>query len=68
MSTTKSAPGPLLTAFDAIAAKGGDPQAIAGQQFGYIMDQIRSNALPFFQELRDDRPILQSAAAATSCS
>ena len=22
------------------------------------MDQIRSNALPFFQELRDDRPIL----------
>ena len=72
MSTTNSAPattgtpnpaGPLLTAFDAIAAKGGDPKAIAGQQFGYIMDQIRNNALPFFQELRDDRPILQSAAA-----
>jgi cytochrome P450 len=72
MSTTKSAPpttatssvaGPLLTAFDAIAAKGGDPKAIAGQQFKYIMDQIRSNAPPFFQELRDDRPILQSAAA-----
>jgi cytochrome P450 len=72
MSTTKQAPaatvapsaaGPLLTAFDAIAAKGGDPKTIAGQQFGYIMDQIRGNALPFFQELRDDRPILQSAAA-----
>ena len=72
MSTTNNAPapaavrgasGPLLTAFDAIAAKGGDPKAIAGQQFGYIMDQIRSNPLPFYQELRDDRPILQSAAA-----
>jgi cytochrome P450 len=72
MSTTKTAPaataahgaaGPLLTAFDAIAAKGGDPKAIAGQQFGYIMDQIRGNALPFFQELRDDRPILQTPAA-----
>jgi cytochrome P450 len=72
MSTTKSTPdttapsgaaGPILTAFDAIAAQGGDPQAIAGQQFKYIMDQIRSNALPFFQELRDDRPIFQTAAA-----
>jgi hypothetical protein len=55
--------GPLLTAFDAIAAKGGDPKAVAGQQFAYIMDQIRGNALPFFQELRDDRPILQTPAA-----
>jgi cytochrome P450 len=55
--------GPLLTAFDAIAATGGDPQAIARQQFAYIMEQIRSDALPFFQELRDNRPILQSAAA-----
>jgi cytochrome P450 len=55
--------GPLLTAFDAIAAKGGDPQAVAGQQFAYIMDQIRGDALPFFQELRDDRPILISPAA-----
>jgi cytochrome P450 len=72
MSTTKTAPattatsgvaGPLLTAFDAIAAKGGDPKAIAGQQFKYIMDQIRGSALPFFQELRDDRPIVQSPAA-----
>jgi cytochrome P450 len=72
MSTTKSAPatttapsaaGPLLTAFDAIAAQGGDPKVIASQQFAYIMDQIRGNALPFFQELRDDRPILQSGAA-----
>jgi cytochrome P450 len=72
MSTTNRAPastatrglaGPLLTAFDAIAAMGGDPKAIAGQQFEYIMDQIRGNALPFFQELRDDRPILQNPAA-----
>jgi cytochrome P450 len=63
MSTTNRAPGPLLTAFDAIAAKGGDPKAIAGQQFAYIIGQIRGNALPFFQELREDRPILQSAAA-----
>jgi cytochrome P450 len=71
MSTTKTEPastaaraiGPLLTAFDAIAAKGGDPKAIAGQQFAYIMNQIRGNALPFFQELRDDRPILQTPTA-----
>jgi cytochrome P450 len=71
MSTTNTAPAttatggaiwPLLTAFDAIAAQGGDPKAVAGQQVGYIMDQIRGNALPFFQELRDDRPILQSPA------
>lgn len=54
---------PILDAFDAIAAKGGDPKAIAGQQFQFIMGQIRGNALPFFKELRDDRPILQSAAA-----
>jgi cytochrome P450 len=63
MSTTNKAPGPLLTAFDAIAAKGGDPKTIAAQQFAYIMGQVRGNALPFFQELRDDRPILQSQAA-----
>jgi cytochrome P450 len=62
-TATGSAPGPLLTAFDAIAAKGGDPKAIAGLQFRYIMDQIRTNPLPFYQELRDDRPILRSAAA-----
>jgi cytochrome P450 len=51
--------GPILDAFDAIAAKGGDPKEIAGRQFQFIMEQLRSNALPFFQELRDDRPILQ---------
>ena len=62
-TATRGVAGPLLTAFDAIAAKGGDPKAIAGQQFAYIMDQIRGNALPFFQELRDDRPIFQNAAA-----
>ena len=42
---------------------GGDPKEIAGQQFQFIMEQIRGNALPFFQELRDDRPILQSPMA-----
>jgi cytochrome P450 len=55
--------GPILDAFDAIAAKGGDPKEVAGRQFQFIMEQIRSNALPFFQELRDDRPILQSPIA-----
>ena len=72
MSTTNTAPattatrgvvGPLLTAFDAIAAQGGDPKEIAGKQFQFIMEQIRGNALPFFKELRDDRPILQSPMA-----
>jgi cytochrome P450 len=52
--------GPILDAFDAIAAKGGDPKEIAGRQFQFIMEQIRGNPLPFFKELRDDRPILQS--------
>ena len=55
--------GPILEAFDAIAAKGGDPKDIAGGQFQFIMDQMRGNALPFFKELRDDRPILQSSIA-----
>ena len=55
--------GPIMEAFDAIAAKGGDPKDIAGGQFQFIMDQMRGNALPFFKELRDDRPILQSSIA-----
>lgn len=55
--------GPILGAFDAIAAAGGDPKDIAGKQFQFIMQQMRGNPLPFFQELRDDRPILQSSAA-----
>src|SRR6516164_3303877 len=55
--------GPILDAFDSIAAKGGDPQEVAGKQFQFIMEQIRGNALPFFKELRDDRPILQSPMA-----
>jgi cytochrome P450 len=32
---------------------------MAGKQFRFIMEQIRGNALPFFKELRDARPILQ---------
>jgi cytochrome P450 len=77
MTTTDNAPGPsgtintgaqnsvgpILQAFDAIAAKGGDPKAIAGEQFQFIMNQIQTNALPFFQELRDTRPILQTPMA-----
>jgi cytochrome P450 len=55
--------GPILSAFDAIAAKGGDPTQVAGAQFQFIMDQIRGDALPFFNELRESRPILQSPMA-----
>jgi cytochrome P450 len=59
----KNSTGPILSAFDGIAAKGGDPNAIAAQQFQFIMQQIEGDTLPFFQELRDDRPILQSPMA-----
>jgi cytochrome P450 len=59
----RNSASPILDAFDAIAAKGGDPKDIAGKQFQFIMDQIRGNALPFFTELRDNRPILQSPMA-----
>jgi cytochrome P450 len=59
----RNAAGPILNAFDAIAAKGGDPKEMAGKQFQFIMEQIRGDALPFFKELRDDRPILQSPMA-----
>ena len=52
-----------LSAFDAIAAKGGDPKDVAAAQFQFIMNQIEHNALPFLKELRDCRPILQSAMA-----
>ena len=55
--------GPILEAFDAIAAKGGDQKDIAGEQFQFIMNQVQGNALPFFRELRDNRPILQSLMA-----
>ena len=50
--------GPLLQGFDAIAAAGGDPKAIAAQQLAYVRQQIETNALPFFAELRQFRPIL----------
>jgi cytochrome P450 len=68
MTTTENSPNvtsvhPILDAFDAIAAAGGDPKSIAGKQFQFIMEQIRGNALPFFKELRDSRPILQSPMA-----
>jgi cytochrome P450 len=55
--------GPILAAFDAIAAAGGDAREIGSKQFQFIMEQIRGNAFPFFKELRDTRPILQSSVA-----
>ncbi len=58
-----SSPTPILDQFDAIAAKGGDPKAIASAQLQFIMGQIEGNALPFFEELRDSRPVLQSPMA-----
>lgn len=61
--TSQSSASPILDAFDAIAAQGGDPKIVAGKQFQFIMEQIRSNALPFFTELRDFRPILRSPMA-----
>ena len=62
-ASAQNSAGPILAAFDAIAAAGGDPKQIAGKQLQFIMEQIRSDALPFFKELRDDRPILQSPLA-----
>lgn len=59
----RNSAAPILQAFDAITSIAGNPSELAGQQFQFIMDQIRSNALPFFQELRDTRPILQSPTA-----
>ncbi|MCB9930094.1 MAG: cytochrome P450 [Alphaproteobacteria bacterium] len=49
---------PILDQFDAIAAGGGSPQEIALRQAGFVRGQIRDNALPFFRELRDHRPIM----------
>jgi len=54
--------GPLLQAFDAIAAQGGDPRQIVAQQVAYIRRQILTNALPFFAEMRQYRPILVTPA------
>jgi cytochrome P450 len=62
-SDPRSSPGPILAAFDAIAAAGGDPKETASKQFQFIMEQIRANASSFFKELRDSRPILQGLAA-----
>jgi cytochrome P450 len=60
--------GPLLEAYDAIAAAGGDPKAIALQELAYIRQQILTNALPFFDELRRLRPILVSPLATVVAS
>src|SRR5271166_4922671 len=62
-TVARNSTGPILDAFDAIAALGGDPKEIAGKQFQFIVQQIEGNALPFFRELREDRPILQSPMA-----
>ncbi|MEM7269616.1 MAG: cytochrome P450 [Pseudomonadota bacterium] len=50
--------GPILTEFDAIT--GDSPQEIAGKQVMFARGQIRDNALPFFKELRDHRPITRA--------
>jgi cytochrome P450 len=63
IASTRNSAGLILDAFDAIAAAGGDPKEVASKQFQFIMEQIRGNSLPFFQELRDNRPILQSPRA-----
>jgi len=54
---------PILEELDAIAATGGDPAEVAAAQFRFVMAQIRGNALPFFEELREGRPILRTAVA-----
>src|SRR6187200_3387098 len=53
---------PVLEELDAIAT-GGDPAEVAAAQFRFVMAQIRGNALPFFEELREGRPILRTAVA-----
>lgn len=59
----EDAAGPILAAFDLIGAADGDPRQVAAQQFQFIMTQIRTNARPFFKELRDDCPICVTAPA-----
>lgn len=51
---------PILDRFDAIAAGGGDPGEIAMKQAAFVRTEIRDNALPFFAELRDHRPVMQA--------
>jgi hypothetical protein len=53
-----------LQAFDAIAAAGGDPQAVALKRLAYLRQQIETDPLPFFAELRAYRPILVTPLAA----
>ncbi|MGB8287879.1 MAG: hypothetical protein WCE42_08105, partial [Rhizobium ruizarguesonis] len=75
MTTTDSAyapsdttpAAPILEAFDAIVASGSASET-AGKQLQFIMEQIRGDALPFFKELRDFRPILQSPLATVVAS
>jgi cytochrome P450 len=62
-TATEGAAFPILEALDAIAAGQGDPAAIASAQFSYVLEQIRGNALPFFAEMRDGRPILRTPVA-----
>jgi cytochrome P450 len=64
MDATKTQPGgPLLQAFDALSVAGSDPRQVALAQLAYIRKQIETNALPFFAELRQYRPILTTPAA-----
>lgn len=61
--SAQNSAGPILEAFDAIAAKGGDPKGVAVEQFQFIMSHIRGDGLPFFEELRNFRPILRTPMA-----
>jgi len=45
----RNSAGPILTAFDAIAAAGGDAKEIAGKQFQLMMEQISSQCASVFQ-------------------
>jgi cytochrome P450 len=51
---------PSLDRFDAIAAEGGNPGEVAMKQAAFVRTEIRDNALPFFAELRDHRPVMQA--------
>ena len=45
----RTSAGPILDAFDAIAASGGDPHEMAGKQFRFIMEQNSRQCASFLQ-------------------
>src|SRR4051812_46576233 len=54
---------PILDALDAIAAGQGEADTIASAQFRFVLEQLRGDALPFFAELREYKPILTTPSA-----